>query len=90
MMPDCTACNTVIGSIRYGRYPGRTKPAGRLQIRACNVRSKPAMAENPALLVEFPGREAGVDEQLELFSQIAGRQIARCSHRAIATDGTRP
>ena len=71
--PDlASACNAVIASIRYGLQPGRIELADALQIRACNAYSKLAMAETPTLFVEFSGLEAAVQEQVEIFGQIAG------------------
>jgi D-lactate dehydrogenase (cytochrome) len=70
--PDlASACNAVIASIRYGLQPGRIELLDSLQIRACNAYSKLAMAETPTLFVEFSGLEAAVQEQVELFGQIA-------------------
>ena len=42
-----------------------------LQIRACNIYSKTALAETPTLFVEFHGTPASVDEQVALFKTIA-------------------
>lgn len=67
------ACETVIEAIQLGLGLARIELVDEVQIRACNTYSKLALAEKPALFVEFHGSEAGVKEQVETFREIAGR-----------------
>lgn len=70
--PDlASACNTVITSIRYGLQPGRIELLDSVQIKACNAYSRLTMDETPTLFVEFSGLEAAVQEQVQLFGEIA-------------------
>ncbi len=65
------ACNVAIGAIQAGVPLARVELLDELQIRACNIYSKTALAETPTLFVEFHGTPASVDEQVALFKTIA-------------------
>ncbi|MEM5581869.1 FAD-linked oxidase C-terminal domain-containing protein [Roseibium sp. AS2] len=71
--PDiAAACNAVITTIQMGLPVARIELLDAMQIRACNTYSKLDLAETPTLFLEFHGSEAGVREQSETFSEIAG------------------
>ena len=42
-----------------------------MQVKACNLYSKLSLPEEPLLLLEFHGSKKSVDEQSELFGEIA-------------------
>ena len=66
------ACNAVITTIQYGIPVSRIELLDEVQVRACNRYSGLELPESPLLLLEFHGTEAGVAEQAELFTSIAG------------------
>ena len=51
--------------------PARIELLDEMQVRACNAYSKLTLPEQPLLLVEFHGTEAGVREQATRFGEIA-------------------
>lgn len=65
------ACNAVITTIQYGIPVSRIELLDPLQVRACNSYSGINLPEEPLLLLEFHGSEAGVREQSETFADIA-------------------
>ncbi|MGC6485628.1 MAG: FAD-binding oxidoreductase [Candidatus Puniceispirillales bacterium] len=65
------ACNAVIATIQYGIPVARIELLDPLQVRACNAYSGISLPEEPLLLLEFHGSEAGVKEQSEAFADIA-------------------
>jgi D-lactate dehydrogenase (cytochrome) len=65
------ACNATIVTIQSGIPVARIELLDELQVRAQNAYSKLTMPEQPLLLVEFHGSEAGVAEQSERFGEIA-------------------
>ncbi|WP_417686143.1 FAD-binding oxidoreductase [Roseibium sp.] len=70
--PDIqSACDAVIMTIQCGLPVARIEFLDPLQVKACNEYSKLDLAEEPTLLLEFHGSEAGVQEQSEMFGSIA-------------------
>ena len=70
--PDITsACNAVIATIQYGIPVARIELLDPMQVRACNSYSGLDLPEEPLLLLEFHGSQAGVEEQSAQFSDIA-------------------
>ena len=70
--PDLkSACDAVVTMIRCNIPVARVELLDDVQIRACNMYSNLEMAEAPTLFVEFNGTEAGVQEQMALFKDIA-------------------
>lgn len=65
------ACQAVIQTIQYGIPVARIELLDPLQVKACNAYSDLTLAELPTLLVEFHGSEASVQEQSEIFGEIA-------------------
>jgi D-lactate dehydrogenase (cytochrome) len=65
------ACNATIATIQTGIPVARIELLDALQVRACNLYSKLALAETPMLFVEFHGTEASVAEQSQRFGEIA-------------------
>ncbi|HEY2529781.1 MAG TPA: FAD-linked oxidase C-terminal domain-containing protein [Xanthobacteraceae bacterium] len=65
------ACNATILTIQSGIPVARIELLDALQVRACNIYSKLALAEMPMLFVEFHGSEAAVAEQSQRFGEIA-------------------
>ena len=61
----------MITTIQYG-IPVSGELLDEVQVRACNRYSGLELPESPLLLLEFHGTEAGVAEQAELFTSIAG------------------
>lgn len=70
------ACNAAILAMQTGLPLARVELLDELQIRACNIYSKLALAETPTLFVEFHGSQNTVDEQVELFKAIASENDA--------------
>jgi D-lactate dehydrogenase (cytochrome) len=66
------AVETAMEAIQSGIPMARIELLDALQIRACNIYSKLALAEAPTLFVEFHGSQRDVDEQIERFEAIAG------------------
>ncbi|MBO0343675.1 FAD-binding protein [Roseibium sp. CAU 1637] len=66
-----SACDAVIMTIQCGLPVARIELLDPLQVRACNIYSKLDLAEEPTLLLEFHGSEAGVREQAETFAGIS-------------------
>jgi D-lactate dehydrogenase (cytochrome) len=66
------AVETAMESIQSGVPLARIELLDPLQIRACNIYSKLALAEVPTLFVEFHGSQRDVDEQIARFEAIAG------------------
>jgi D-lactate dehydrogenase (cytochrome) len=66
------ACNATIVTIQSGLPVARIELLDALQVRASNLYSKLSLPEQPLLLVEFHGSDAGVREQAERFGEIAG------------------
>lgn len=64
------ACQAVMTTIQYGLPIARIELLDAVQVKACNQYSKLNLAEKPTLFVEFHGTQAGVAEQVALFSQI--------------------
>lgn len=70
--PDVeSACNAVIMTIQCGIPVARIELLDTLQVQACNAYSKLNLQETPTLFLEFHGTDAGVQEQSELFGEIA-------------------
>ncbi len=70
--PDLkSACDAVVTTIRCNISIARVELLDELQIKACNLYSGLDLAEAPTLFVEFNGTDAGVQEQLALFQEIA-------------------
>lgn len=65
------ACDTTIVTIQSGLPVARIELLDEMQVKACNAYSKLALPEQPLLLVEFHGTEAGVEEQVRRFGEIA-------------------
>lgn len=66
------ACQAVMMTIQYGIPVARMELLDALSVKAANDYSKLDLPETPLLLLEFHGSEAGVAEQAETFSDIAG------------------
>jgi D-lactate dehydrogenase (cytochrome) len=58
-------------TIQSGIPMARIELLDEVQVRAVNLHSKLSLPENPLLLLEFHGSEAGVQEQAERFGEIA-------------------
>jgi len=65
------ACNAVIMTIQMGIPVARIELVNTLGMRAINGYSQLAYPEGPCLFVEFHGTQAGVEEQAEMFGEIA-------------------
>lgn len=65
------ACRAVMMVIQYGIPVARIELLDALQVKAVNAYSKLSLPEEPLLLLEFHGTEAGVIEQAESFGTIA-------------------
>ena len=64
-------CDAAITAIQSGIPMARVELLDEMQVRVCNVYSKVTMPEQPMLLLEFHGTQAGVAEQSERFGDIA-------------------
>jgi len=64
-------CNATIETIQMGIPVARIELVDAEHIKAINAYSKLTMPEAPTLFVEFHGTKAGVNEQSELFGEIA-------------------
>ena len=65
------AADTVITTIQSGIPIARIELLDAIQVKACNLYSKLSLPEEPLLLLEFHGSKKSVDEQSELFGEIA-------------------
>lgn len=65
------ACQTVMAVIQYGIPVARIELLDALSVKAVNAYSKLELPEEPLLLLEFHGSDAGVAEQSENFGLIA-------------------
>ena len=65
------AADTVITTIQSGIPVARIELLDATQVKACNLYSKLSLPEEPLLLLEFHGSKKSVDEQSELFGEIA-------------------
>lgn len=65
------ATRAVIATIQCGVPVARIELLDKLTVQALNNYSGLDMTEGPMLLLEFHGSDAGVDEQVELFSELA-------------------
>ena len=65
------AADTVITTIQSGIPVARIELLDAIQVKACNLYSKLNLPEEPLLLLEFHGSKKSVDEQSELFGEIA-------------------
>ena len=65
------AADTVITTIQSGIPVARIELLDAIQVKACNLYSKLSLPEEPLLLLEFHGSEKSVEEQTELFGEIA-------------------
>ena len=65
------AADTVITTIQSGIPVARIELLDAMQVKACNLYSKLSLPEEPLLLLEFHGSKKSVDEQSELFGEIA-------------------
>ena len=65
------ACQTVMQVIQYGIPVARMELLDEYSVGAVNAYSKLDLPEQPLLLMEFHGSDAGVAEQSELFGALA-------------------
>ncbi|WP_428928332.1 FAD-binding oxidoreductase [Marinibacterium sp. SX1] len=65
------ACQAAMMTIQYGIPVARMELMDRLAVRAVNLHSKLDLHEEPLLLLEFHGSDAGVAEQAESFGAIS-------------------
>ena len=65
------AADTVITTIQSGIPIARIELLDAMQVKACNLYSKLSLPEEPLLLLEFHGSKKSVEEQTELFGEIA-------------------
>ncbi len=65
------AADTVITTIQSGIPVARIELLDAIQVKACNLYSKLSLPEEPLLLLELHGSKKSVDEQSELFGEIA-------------------
>ena len=65
------AADTVITTIQSGIPVARIELLDAIQVKACNLYSKLSLPEEPLLLLEFHGSKKSVDDQSELFGEIA-------------------
>ena len=65
------AADTVITTIQSGIPVARIELLDAIQVKACNLYSKLSLPEEPLLLLEFHGSKKSVDEQSEIFGEIA-------------------
>ena len=65
------ACDTVIATIQSSLPVARIELLDAITIRGINMHSKLGLPEQPLLLFEFHGTEAGVEEQAQRFGDIA-------------------
>ena len=65
------AVDTVIETIQMGLGVARIELLDPLQIRACNAYSGLTLEEKPTLFLEFHGSPEAVDEQTNLFGELA-------------------
>ena len=65
------AADTVITTIQSGIPVARIELLDAIQVKACNLYSKLSLPEEPLLLLEFHGSKKSVDEESELFGEIA-------------------
>ena len=65
------ACRAVMMTIQFGIPVARIELLDSLSVKAANAYSKLDLPEEPLLLLEFHGSEAGVVEQSETFGTIA-------------------
>ena len=66
------ACNAVIMTIQMGLPVARIELLDALSVRGVNAYSGLALPEQPLLLLEFHGSQNGVQEQAQIFGEIAG------------------
>ncbi|SEH88251.1 FAD-linked oxidase C-terminal domain-containing protein [Tardiphaga sp. OK245] len=77
------ACEAAIMAIQVGIPIARVELLDEMQIRGCNLHSKLDMREAPTLFLEFHGTSASVEEQAQMFADIA--KGAGCGAFAWAT-----
>ncbi len=65
------ACDTAIEAIQSGIPIARVELCDEMTVKAVNLHSKLGLPEQPMLLVEFHGSDAGAKEQAERFGEIA-------------------
>ena len=65
------ACNATIMTMQVGIPVARIELLDQETVKAINEYSKLSMPQQPLLLLEFHGSEAGVAEQAEMFGEIA-------------------
>ncbi len=65
------ACNAVTAAIQMGLGLARIELLDAVQIRSVNIYSKLSLPETPTLFLEFHGTQAAVQEQVELFKELA-------------------
>jgi D-lactate dehydrogenase (cytochrome) len=65
------ACDAVIMTVQMGIPVARIELFDDVQMKACNAYSGLDYPETPALFLEFHGTEASVQEQAEMFGEIA-------------------
>ncbi|TNF60288.1 MAG: FAD-binding protein [Rhodobacteraceae bacterium] len=83
--PDVdAACRAAMTAIQFGLPVARIELLDVLSVRAINTYSKLGLPEEPLLLVEFHGSEAGVIEQIETFRAIA-EEVGGRGYEAAAT-----
>ncbi|MGO9173288.1 MAG: FAD-binding oxidoreductase [Rhodomicrobium sp.] len=66
------ACTATAAAIQLGLGVARIELLDALQVRICNVYSKLTLPEVPTLFLEFHGTPAATEEQVNIFSALAG------------------
>lgn len=68
------ACNTTIAAMQLGLPLARIELLDALQVEMINQYSKLDNPAEPTLFLEFHGSRAGVEEQIEIFNELAAEQ----------------
>lgn len=78
------ACQAAMMAIQYGLPIARMELLDADSVRAINTYSKLGLPEEPLLLLEFHGSDAGVAEQTEMFQAIA-EEVGGSGYEAAAS-----